>query len=559
MTLHLHPHISRLLTILALCICTVLPAEAYTVIIDAGHGGKDHGAIDNNMREKDINLGVALKLAKQLRKRHKEIKVVLTRDKDEYLTLQQRADIANKAKGDLFVSIHTNSVAETNPNRTTVCGASTYTLGTHKDNANMEVARRENSVVTYESNYDTKYAGFDPNSDESYIIFEMAQKANMAQSVKFAYEVQKQMNKVAGRRDRGVHQAGFWVLWATSMPAALVELDFICNPNSAKYMGSEQGQDQMARALSNAIGDYFTALAKQEKERLRTEKEEQQEPAIDPSHGVVLEAVVVNDRKSDDAPAMAVPSERTRRPAARRRRSQAAREKSRMQEYEEAVIAEQVQYVAMTQEEEVAPASASESAVSDANVKKQKGKDKQKADKKKKKDAKKQKKDKEQNMASRTNTTTRRVGGKTVVVVTNNGRPVAQSDTKKKKDKTPAPAQKSQQKDQQQAGSSAFTAHDSSEKENSASTAQTRELPGTLARLARVSTVYKIQIYSCDKILKEKDPLFGGLYPVTCSKTGDNRYTYYYGECASQGEIYRLLSDVQKVFPEAKVVKYRRQ
>lgn len=293
----------RLLMVLALCVASALPTHAYTVVIDAGHGGKDHGAIDNNVREKDINLGVALKVAKLLRKHHKDLKVVLTRDKDEYLTLQQRADIANKAKGDLFISIHTNSVAESNPNRTTVAGASTYTLGLHKDAANMDVARRENSVMTYESNYDTKYAGFDPNSDESYIIFEMAQKSNMAQSVKFANAVQRQMAKVAARKDRGVHQAGFWVLWATSMPAALIELDFICNPNSAKYISSEQGQDKLAEAISNAVADYFKTLAKHEKERLRTEQPAPQpDDALTPADDVVVLAAVETPGKKAAKP-----------------------------------------------------------------------------------------------------------------------------------------------------------------------------------------------------------------------------------------------------------------
>ena len=126
----------------------------YTVVIDAGHGGKDYGAMDNGINEKDINLGVALLVDQMLKKKAKEIKVVMTRDRDEYLTLQQRADKANKAKGDLFISIHTNSVDKSNPNRTTVNGASTYTLGLHKGDDNMAVAHRENAVMTLESDYD---------------------------------------------------------------------------------------------------------------------------------------------------------------------------------------------------------------------------------------------------------------------------------------------------------------------------------------------------------------------------------------------------------------------
>lgn len=555
----------RLLMVPVLCLACVLSAQAYTVVIDAGHGGKDHGAIDNNVREKDINLGVALQLAKMLRK-HKNIKVVLTRDKDEYLTLQRRADIANQAKGDLFVSIHTNSVAESNPNRTTVAGASTYTLGLHKDSVNREVARRENNVMTYESDYEAKYSGFDPNSDESYIIFEMAQRANMAQSIKFANRVQNQMSKVASRRDRGVHQAGFWVLWATSMPAALVELDFICNPNSAKYLASEKGQEQMAQALCNSIVDYFDELARHEKERLRTEQTPpaEQEQSIDPAHGVVLAAAAPVEEKRDEAPGVNVPRERTRHSTAtrRRRRSEASREKSEQQEYEVAVIPEQIQYVA-----DVAPADEAQQtqvaqqepapAPTKGNGKQQKQQKQPKAQKQQKQPRNSDKPERQTQVAANQPAGTRRttVNGRTVIVVSNDKATPDRGDTTRSTstgENTPA----------RQLAAAEPTpediAADSAAVRRQRANGRAADTGNSHGRLARVNTVYKIQIYTCDKILKEKDPLFGGLHPVTCSKTGD-LYTYYYGESSSQGEIYRMLSDVQKVFPEAKVVKTRRQ
>lgn len=233
----------------------------FTVVIDPGHGGHDAGAVDNGQLEKEINLGVALKLRDAIRKKLKDVKVVMTRDDDTYLTLQQRADKANGAKGNLFISIHTNSLDKNNRNRANVAGASVYALGLHKDNNNMAVARRENSVIELEKNYEQTYSGFDPSRDESYIIFEMAQKKNLSQSIKFAGNVQKQLVSVAGRKDRGVHQAGFWVLWATSMPAVLVELDFICNPQSAEYLGSEKGREKMAEAIANAVRTYYESLA----------------------------------------------------------------------------------------------------------------------------------------------------------------------------------------------------------------------------------------------------------------------------------------------------------
>lgn len=541
----------RTLFLWALCLVAALPAAAYTVVIDAGHGGKDHGAIDNGVREKDINLGVAREIAAYLRKHYKDVKVVLTRDKDVFLSLQQRADVANKAKGDLFVSIHTNSVAETNPNRRSVAGATTYTLGLHKDAANQEVARRENSVITYENNYDTKYEGFDPASDESYIIFEMAQKANLAQSVKFADAVQQQMSKVAKRRDRGVHQAGFWVLWATSMPAALVELDFICNPNSAKYLASESGQEQIGKAIGIAIGDYFTTLAKHEKARLRSEESDAEE-SMDPSQGVVLAAAPAVEKKSAEAPGVAVPAERTRRPATRRRRSEASRAKSCDREYEEAVIPERVEYVADASTVTTAPeqTTTAQPAAPAGNKKDKKAdrKGKQPSDKKGQKErrATASRSDKSAD-SSRPATVTRTVGGRQVTVkATAEAAPQAPATDKK------------DEKEAAVAAANAKVAGSTAPQTTAPKEAPARHAAGSQARLAHVNTVYKIQIYSCDKILKEKDPLFGGLYPVTCSKNGQT-YHYYYGESASQGEIYRLLSDVRKVFPEAKVVKTRRQ
>lgn len=228
----------------------------FILVLDPGHGGKDYGAIDNNVKEKDINLGVAKKLAEKIKKRLRGVKVVMTRDNDIFISLQERADIANDNKGNLFISIHTNSVDKTNPKRKSIAGTSVYALGLHKDKNNLQVARRENSVIELEKNFEEKYSGFDPSKDESYIIFEMAQKKNLGQSLKFADIAQKSLVKEAGRADRGVKQAGFWVLWATSMPAVLVELDFICNPNSAIYMGSEKGQEQLAEALYKAVEKY---------------------------------------------------------------------------------------------------------------------------------------------------------------------------------------------------------------------------------------------------------------------------------------------------------------
>lgn len=249
--------------LIMLSVCFSLSAKDFVVVIDAGHGGHDHGAIDNGVREKSVNLGVALKLGDMIKTQLKDVKVVYTRDDDTFLSLQARANVANKAHGDLFISIHTNSVDKKNRNRKKITGASTYTLGLHKTDENLAVAKRENSVMVLEEDYTTTYQGFDPNSTESYIMFELNQNKHMEQSVAFAQLVQNRMIKDAGRADKGVRQAGFWVLAATSMPAVLVELDFICNPDAAEFLGSGNGQTKFAKAIFNAFRQYKDAYDKQ--------------------------------------------------------------------------------------------------------------------------------------------------------------------------------------------------------------------------------------------------------------------------------------------------------
>lgn len=226
------------------------------IVLDAGHGGKDVGAHENGAMEKDINLSVAKKLKEKIGKELKDVKVVMTRSDDRYLTLQERADIANTSGGDLFMSIHVNSVDKSNKRRQSICGSSVYVLGLHKDEDNKRVALRENSVIELENDYAEKYSGFDPQKDESYIIFEMAQKRTLSESIKVAGDAQHELTGRAGRENRGVRQAGFWVLWATSMPAVLVELDFICNPESVKYMTSDKGVETLSESLLEAVRKF---------------------------------------------------------------------------------------------------------------------------------------------------------------------------------------------------------------------------------------------------------------------------------------------------------------
>ena len=227
-------------------------AKDFVVVIDAGHGGHDPGAVGKISKEKNINLNVALKLGNMIKKNCDDVKVIFTRTKDVFIPLNRRAEIANNAKADLFISIHTNALA----NNRTAKGASTWTLGLAKSDANLAVAQRENSVILYESDYKTRYAGFNPNSAESYIIFEFMQDKYMEQSVHLASLIQKQFRHTCKRVDGGVHQAGFLVLKASAMPSILVELGFISTPEEERYLNSEEGTGTLAKGIYRAFLTY---------------------------------------------------------------------------------------------------------------------------------------------------------------------------------------------------------------------------------------------------------------------------------------------------------------
>ena len=244
----------KLLTIL-ISVCLSISVQAYTIVIDAGHGGKDPGALGFISKEKNINLAVAKELGRLIEKNCPGTKVVYTRKTDVFVELHERAQIANRAKADLFISIHTNSTAAGRKG-TTTRGTETYTLGMHRAAENLEVAKRENTVITLESNFEQKYEGFDPKSSESYIIFELMQDQNMASSVKLATEIQKQFRTTARRVDKGVHQAGLLVLARTSMPAVLVELGYINNRAEEKYLNSSAGIAALAKSIYNAFVAY---------------------------------------------------------------------------------------------------------------------------------------------------------------------------------------------------------------------------------------------------------------------------------------------------------------
>ncbi|MDR2823991.1 MAG: N-acetylmuramoyl-L-alanine amidase [Prevotellaceae bacterium] len=221
----------------------------FVVVLDAGHGAHDGGAVGSFAKEKNLNLAVTLALGEMIEQNFDDVKVVYTRKKDVFIPLQGRADIANSNNADLFISIHTNSNTSSKP-----FGAETYTLGLAKTKANLDVARRENAVILLESDYKTKYKGFD-NSVDSYIMFELMQNKFIDQSIELASEVQKQFGK-SERYNRGVRQAGFWVLHATAAPAVLVEMGFISNRAEEKFLASKNGQKKIATSIYNAFATY---------------------------------------------------------------------------------------------------------------------------------------------------------------------------------------------------------------------------------------------------------------------------------------------------------------
>ena len=237
-----------------LLLLSSLTLMSFTVVIDAGHGGHDTGAVGLKMKvqEKDLNLTVAKQLAAKIHAKYPEVKVILTRDTDVFLPLQQRADIANKNHADLFISIHTNAAENRN-----ACGAETFILGTERMEDNLDVAMRENAVMKLEEDQ-TVYQGFDPNSVESYILFELMQNQYMDNSLVFAELVQNQFVGTLQRANRGVRQAAFWVLLKSACPSVLVEMGFLSNAEEEKWLASADGKTGIVNGIFDAFEKFYT-------------------------------------------------------------------------------------------------------------------------------------------------------------------------------------------------------------------------------------------------------------------------------------------------------------
>lgn len=259
--------------ILATAIPAVSQYQIHRVVIDAGHGGKDPGALGKNSREKDIALSIALKTGDYIKKNHPDVEVIYTRKTDVFVELYKRAKIANDSKANLFISIHCNASKSTSAS-----GTETFVMGLHKSDAQLEVAKLENAAILNEENFADMYEGFNPNQDEDYITLTMFQDAFLEQSTMLADEIQRQFRERVKRKDRGVFQAGFLVLYKTTMPGVLVETGFITNPDDERFLMSSDGQTYIASAIYRAFKYYKEEMERKDNKAQQVVKEYYKEP-----------------------------------------------------------------------------------------------------------------------------------------------------------------------------------------------------------------------------------------------------------------------------------------
>lgn len=231
--------------------------QVKTIVIDAGHGGKDPGCLGSVSKESDIALRIALELGRIVKENLKDVKVIYTRSTDKFVELHERAAIANRNGADLFISVHCNAAESKN-----AYGTETFAMGLHKTDGNLAVAKRENSVILKESNQQLNYEGFDPNSDEDHIVIAQYQSAHIYNSLFLASKIESQFKNRVGKKSNGVKQAGFLVLWKTAMPSVLVETGFLTNLNDEKYLNNKHNQILMASGIYRAIKEYKLELEK---------------------------------------------------------------------------------------------------------------------------------------------------------------------------------------------------------------------------------------------------------------------------------------------------------
>ncbi len=279
------------------------------VVLDAGHGGKDHGCSGKHSHEKDVALDITLRVGQMIKNHYPDVEVIYTRDKDEFIPLHERANIANQSRADLFISIHCNTAS-----KNSVKGSETFVMGLHRAADNLEVARRENASIMLEADYHSHYDGFDPNSDEGHIMLNMYQSAHLDQSIMFANMIEEEFADHASRSSRGVKQAGFLVLRNTVMPSVLVEAGFLSNNKEENYLNSENGKSKIAASIFNAFSKYKYDIEQSgfvlQHDQMEATPVSQQTKISEESPLVVRQVAKEMDRPGPSAPAQQEPVEK---------------------------------------------------------------------------------------------------------------------------------------------------------------------------------------------------------------------------------------------------------
>ncbi len=531
------------------CVASAATKRPFVLVIDAGHGGKDAGAVGQLTKEKDINLNVALALGRLVEKNCPDVKVIYTRKTDVFVTLQGRAEIANRNKANLFISVHTNSspVGKTAP-----MGAETYTLGMHRAADNLEVAKRENSVITQESNYKQTYHNFDPRKSESYIIFEFLQDRNMQQSVDLARAIQRNYTS-SGRKNKGVHQAGFLVLRATSMPSVLTELGFISNAEEEKFLHSQEGVATLARAIFEGFKSYRQKHYAQDIESLEKSNDEGENQILVAENESNPDAPSPLDKERD---AVSVPQpvdvstlKAEMVPVTTRPFGQPAAPVQKVSGEINKVISQPelppvtavVNQVAST----VTPAVTKEVAVAPAVAK--------------------------EVVANRPTTTVVAQQDSLVPVipmvatvqpVTTTSPAVAENKVVQPENKSSQPETKTQTASQDNKTSQTKPQTKTITKTQDATKTQnptkTQDTTKKIEKKTNERPIFKLQLFTIDHALRSDDRHFKGLSPVEYYEEG-GRYKYTYGATANYEDAKRLQKDIVDKFPEAFVVAFLNQ
>ncbi len=538
-----------------MAVTAVAAKGKFTLVIDPGHGGHDTGAIGKITKEKTINLNVALAFGRLVERNCPDVKVIYTRKTDVFIPLHTRADIANRNKADLFISIHTNALPKKRISR----GLETYTLGMHRAADNLEVAKRENEVILYEKDYKQRYQGFDPNSSESYIMFEFMQDHNMAQSVELAKFVQRRTCAAAGRQNKGVKQAGFLVLRETSMPSCLIELGFISTPDEEQFLNSQNGVSRLGSGIYQAFLDYKRKYDSTTSVPLKVETQPE----------VSAPAVVAQAKVEDKQTRKLTKQEKKEQEKLKKEQEKLQKEQERLQKEQERQQKEQEK---LQKEQEKLQKEQEKQARQQTKEEKKRTKSRmaqELADAREGKDV-----DQAENASSPTAPSVDSIVSAAPVVarVVNEvakaepakTEPVAPVVTKAESSKTaivattktePAKVEstKTEPASKTESSKTAIVAPVASKTE---SVASKTESVASKTESADAAPVFKVQIMACDVQLRAKDPRLKGVNDATFYQEG-GLYKYTVGASANYSEISSLRKTLSAKFPQAFIIAFK--